>query len=76
MCGDGGESQGDGGTLREDRDNGSAQDECTPQRFWINSFTEAGSFQLAQDWLDGAVLMVAWMNRESIEDLQSGEVHY
>jgi phosphoribosyl-ATP pyrophosphohydrolase/phosphoribosyl-AMP cyclohydrolase len=32
---------------------------------------------VAQDWLDGAVLMVAWMNRESIErTLASGEVHY
>ena len=32
---------------------------------------------VAQDWLDGAVLMVAWMNREAIEHtLASGEVHY
>jgi phosphoribosyl-ATP pyrophosphohydrolase/phosphoribosyl-AMP cyclohydrolase len=32
---------------------------------------------VAQDWLDGAVLMVAWMNREAIErTLSSGEVHY
>ncbi|MFL0790163.1 MAG: bifunctional phosphoribosyl-AMP cyclohydrolase/phosphoribosyl-ATP diphosphatase HisIE [Prochlorococcus sp.] len=32
---------------------------------------------IAQDWLDGAVLMVAWMNRDSIEHtLNSGEVHY
>ena len=32
---------------------------------------------VAQDWLDGAVLMVAWMNRESIEHtLRTGEVHY
>ena len=32
---------------------------------------------VAQDWLDGAVLMVAWMNREAIErTLESGEVHY
>jgi phosphoribosyl-ATP pyrophosphohydrolase/phosphoribosyl-AMP cyclohydrolase len=32
---------------------------------------------IAQDWLDGAVLMVAWMNREAIErTLSSGEVHY
>ena len=32
---------------------------------------------IAQDWLDGAVLMVAWMNREAIEHtLRSGEVHY
>jgi phosphoribosyl-AMP cyclohydrolase len=32
---------------------------------------------VAQDWLDGAVLMVAWMNREAIaHSLTSGEVHY
>jgi phosphoribosyl-ATP pyrophosphohydrolase/phosphoribosyl-AMP cyclohydrolase len=32
---------------------------------------------VAQDWLDGAVLMVAWMNREAIErSLASGDVHY
>ena len=32
---------------------------------------------VAQDWLDGAVLMVAWMNREALErTLLSGEVHY
>jgi phosphoribosyl-ATP pyrophosphohydrolase/phosphoribosyl-AMP cyclohydrolase len=32
---------------------------------------------VAQDWLDGAVLMLAWMNRESLErTLASGEVHY
>ena len=31
----------------------------------------------AQDWLDGAVLMVAWMNREALEHtLRSEEVHY
>ena len=41
-------------------------------------FNEAGLIPaVAQDWLDGAVLMVAWMNRESIQKtLQSGEVHY
>ncbi|WP_347238747.1 bifunctional phosphoribosyl-AMP cyclohydrolase/phosphoribosyl-ATP diphosphatase HisIE [Cyanobium sp. FACHB-13342] len=41
-------------------------------------FNEAGLIPaVAQDWLDGAVLMVAWMNRESIErTLASGEVHY
>ena len=41
-------------------------------------FNEAGLIPaVAQDWLDGAVLMVAWMNRESIErSLSSGEVHY
>ena len=32
---------------------------------------------VAQDWLDGAVLMVAWMNRQAIEHTcASGEVHY
>jgi phosphoribosyl-ATP pyrophosphohydrolase/phosphoribosyl-AMP cyclohydrolase len=32
---------------------------------------------VAQDWLDGAVLMVAWMNREALaRTLASGEVHY
>ncbi|WP_225875802.1 bifunctional phosphoribosyl-AMP cyclohydrolase/phosphoribosyl-ATP diphosphatase HisIE [Cyanobium sp. NS01] len=32
---------------------------------------------VAQDWLDGAVLMLAWMNRESLQrTLESGEVHY
>jgi phosphoribosyl-AMP cyclohydrolase / phosphoribosyl-ATP pyrophosphohydrolase len=41
-------------------------------------FNEAGLIPaVAQDWLDGAVLMVAWMNREAIEcTLTSGEVHY
>ena len=32
---------------------------------------------IAQDWLDGAVLMLAWMNLESIQQtLATGEVHY
>ena len=32
---------------------------------------------VAQDWLDGAVLMVAWMNREALaRTVASGEVHY
>ena len=32
---------------------------------------------IAQDWLDGAVLMMAWMNKESIKiTLETGEVHY
>ena len=32
---------------------------------------------IAQDWLDATVLMMAWMNRESIEKtIKSGEVHY
>jgi phosphoribosyl-ATP pyrophosphohydrolase/phosphoribosyl-AMP cyclohydrolase len=41
-------------------------------------FNEAGLIPaVAQDWLDGAVLMVAWMNQEAIEHtLTSGEVHY
>ena len=41
-------------------------------------FNEAGLIPaIAQDWLDGAVLMVAWMNRESIQQtLSSGEAHY
>ncbi len=41
-------------------------------------FNEAGLIPaIAQDWLDGAVLMVAWMNRQSIElTLSTGEVHY
>ena len=41
-------------------------------------FNEAGLIPaVAQDWLDGAVLMVAWMNRASIAlTLESGEVHY
>ena len=39
-------------------------------------FNEAGLIPaVAQDWLDGAVLMVAWMNQEAIEcSLASGEV--
>ncbi len=32
---------------------------------------------IAQDWLDGAVLMVAWMNRQALElTLSTREVHY
>ena len=32
---------------------------------------------IAQDWLDGSILMMAWMNKESITNtLESGEVHY
>jgi phosphoribosyl-ATP pyrophosphohydrolase/phosphoribosyl-AMP cyclohydrolase len=32
---------------------------------------------IAQDWLDGAVLMVAWMNPEALRcTLERGEVHY
>ena len=41
-------------------------------------FNEAGLIPaIAQDWLDGAVLMVAWMNREALEHtLRTEEVHY
>ena len=41
-------------------------------------FNDAGLIPaIAQDWLDGAVLVVAWMNREALErSLASGEVHY
>lgn len=44
----------------------------------ILSFNEAGLIPaVAQDWLDGAVLMVAWMNRDALlQTLASGEVHY
>ena len=44
----------------------------------ILRFNEAGLIPaVAQDWLDGAVLMVAWMNREALQQtLASGEVHY
>ena len=32
---------------------------------------------IAQDWVDGSILMMAWMNRESIiKTLESGDVHY
>tara|TARA_Y100001968_G_scaffold25524_1_gene19979 strand:- start:2998 stop:3669 length:672 start_codon:yes stop_codon:yes gene_type:complete len=32
---------------------------------------------IAQDWLDGSVLMMAWMNRKSLElTLKTGETHY
>ena len=47
---------------------------------WIDGlrWNEAGLIPaVAQDWLDGAVLMVAWMNRQALEcTLDSGEVHY
>tara|TARA_Y100001968_G_scaffold320090_1_gene352579 strand:+ start:324 stop:992 length:669 start_codon:yes stop_codon:yes gene_type:complete len=41
-------------------------------------FNEKGLIPvIAQDWLDGAVLMLAWMNRAAIEKtLKSREVHY
>ena len=32
---------------------------------------------IAQDWVDGSIYMMAWMNKESIiKTLESGEVHY
>ena len=32
---------------------------------------------IAQDWVDGSILMMAWMNKESLtKTLASGEVHY
>ncbi len=41
-------------------------------------FNEKGLIPaIAQDWLDGAVLMMAWMNKLSLEEtLDTGEVHY
>lgn len=50
------------------------------QASWLDQlrFDAAGLIPaIAQDWLDGAVLMLAWMNRESIaRTLATGEVHY
>jgi phosphoribosyl-ATP pyrophosphohydrolase/phosphoribosyl-AMP cyclohydrolase len=32
---------------------------------------------IAQDWIDGSMLMMAWMNKESLtKTLETGEVHY
>jgi len=32
---------------------------------------------IAQDWIDGSILMMAWMNKESLmKTLESGEIHY
>tara|TARA_B100000965_G_scaffold10731_1_gene8330 strand:- start:2535 stop:3176 length:642 start_codon:yes stop_codon:yes gene_type:complete len=32
---------------------------------------------IAQDWVDGSILMMAWMNKESLmKTLESGEAHY
>ena len=32
---------------------------------------------ISQDWLDASILMMAWMNREALEEsIRSGEVHY
>ncbi len=47
---------------------------------WIEQlkFNEQGLIPaIAQDHLDNAVLMMAWMNRESIQrTLETGETHY
>ena len=47
---------------------------------WIDDLRWNGAGLIpavVQDWLDGAVLMVAWMNRQALErTLASGEVHY
>jgi len=51
-----------------------------PDQAWRGQlrFNDTGLIPaIAQDWLDGAVLMVAWMNSEALErSLASGEVHY
>ena len=41
-------------------------------------FNESGLIPaITQDWLDATVLMMAWMNRESIQKtIKTGEVHY
>ena len=32
---------------------------------------------IAQDWLDGSILMLAWMNKESLTiTLETNNVHY
>jgi len=51
---------------------------ATQQLLSALRFNDAGLIPaVAQDWLDGAVLMVAWMNREAIaRTLETGEVHY
>ncbi|MBF2021421.1 MAG: phosphoribosyl-AMP cyclohydrolase [Hydrococcus sp. C42_A2020_068] len=47
---------------------------------WIErlKFNEQGLIPaIAQDYRDGAILMMAWMNRESIQQtLMTGEVYY
>lgn len=49
-------------------------------RLWIEQlrFDDRGLIPaIAQDYRDGAVLMMAWMNRESLErTLDTGEAHY
>ena len=41
-------------------------------------FNEAGLIPaIAQDWIDGTVLMLAWMNKNSLEKtISTGDVHY
>ena len=41
-------------------------------------FNEKGLIPaIAQDWLDGAILMMAWMNKKSLKQtLSTGQVHY
>lgn len=49
-------------------------------RLWIEqlNFNEMGLIPaIAQDYQDNTVLMMAWMNRKSIQrTLETGEVHY
>lgn len=51
-----------------------------PNHSWIESlkFNQNGLIPaIAQDYQDGAVLMMAWMNQESIhQTLATGEAHY
>jgi Phosphoribosyl-AMP cyclohydrolase len=60
--------------MGEDRDSSSARalsavfQPLDPQFIGALRFNEAGLIPaVAQDWLDGAVLMVAWMNQQAIE---------
>lgn len=52
----------------------------TPEQDWLAKlkFDANGLIPaIAQDYRDGAVLMMAWMNKEAIElTLKTGEVHY
>ena len=57
------------------------EDECNPSAAaFIDQlcFDDIGLIPaISQDWLDGAVLMMAWMNRTALEQtLKSGQVHY
>nr|AUG32029.1 histidine biosynthesis bifunctional protein HisIE [Paulinella longichromatophora] len=55
-------------------------DNCTKKIISLErlQFNEHGLIlAIAQDWLDGAILMAAWMNKEAIEtSLLTGQVHY